>query len=48
MEDNNNFRNIRETYKIGETIGKGGFAYVRKAKHRATGKHVALKIYQKN
>lgn len=47
MEDHSNFRNIKETYKIGETIGKGGFAYVRKAKHRETGKHVAVKIYTK-
>jgi serine/threonine protein kinase len=37
MEDNTGFRNIKETYKIGETIGKGGFAFVRKAKHRQTG-----------
>ena len=47
MEDLNKFRNIKETYKIGETIGKGGFAFVRRAKNRTTGQHVAIKIYQK-
>jgi serine/threonine protein kinase len=45
MEDGTSFRNIKETYKIGETIGKGGFAFVRKAKNRKTGQHVAIKIY---
>lgn len=47
MEDRTSFRNIKETYKIGKTIGKGGFAFVRKAKNRTTGQHVAIKIYQK-
>ena len=47
MEDLNKFRNIKETYKIGETIGKGGFAFVRRAKNRTTGQPVAIKIYQK-
>jgi calcium/calmodulin-dependent protein kinase I len=31
-----NYRNIKETYKIENTIGKGSFAIVKKAKHRAT------------
>jgi calcium/calmodulin-dependent protein kinase I len=36
MESNlgNNFRNIKELYKIQRTIGKGSFATVRKAKNR--------------
>jgi hypothetical protein len=36
MENTANFRNIKETYKIEGTIGKGSFATVKKAKHRET------------
>lgn len=34
---NPNYRNIKETYKIEGTIGRGSFATVKKAKFRATG-----------
>ena len=36
MENPANFRNIKETYKIEQTIGKGCFAIVKKCKNRAT------------
>lgn len=47
MESNLFKRNIREEYKVGETIGKGGFATVKKAKSKITGEYVAVKIYKK-
>lgn len=34
-------------YKVGETIGKGGFATVKKGKNKITGEYVAVKIYKK-
>jgi len=34
MENTANYRNIKTTYKIEGTIGKGSFATVKKAKHR--------------
>ena len=42
-----NFRNIKETYKIEGTIGKGSFATVKKAKHRETGTRFAVKVLTK-
>ena len=47
MEQNPNFRNIKETYKIEGTIGKGSFATVKKAKNRATGVRYAVKVMSK-
>ena len=47
MENPNNYRNIKETYKIEGTIGKGSFATVKKAKHRATGERFAVKVLSK-
>jgi len=47
MEDTSNYRNIKETYKIEGTIGKGSFATVKKAKNRATGDRVAVKVLSK-
>ena len=49
MESNpgTNFRNIKETYKIQRTIGKGSFATVRKAKNRQTNEYVAVKVLSK-
>lgn len=41
------FRNIKETYKIESTIGKGSFATVKKAKLRATGERFAVKVLSK-
>ena len=44
---NTGFRNIKETYKIQRTIGKGSFATVRKAKNRSTNEYVAVKVLSK-
>ena len=41
------YRNIKETYKIESTIGKGNFATVKKVKLRATGERFAVKILSK-
>ena len=38
---------IKETYKILETIGKGSFSSVKKAKKRATGELFAVKVLSK-
>ena len=38
---------IKETYKIGVTIGKGGFSTVKKCKNRNTGEKFAVKVLQK-
>ena len=42
-----NYRNIKETYKIEGTIGKGSFATVKKVKNRATGERFAVKVMSK-
>ena len=47
MEDTSGYRNIKETYKIEGTIGKGSFATVKKAKHRASGVRFAVKVLSK-
>ena len=41
------YRNIKETYKIEATLGKGSFATVKKAKNRATGERFAVKVVSK-
>ena len=47
MESNPNYRNIKETYKIESTLGRGSFATVKKAKNRATGVRYAVKVLSK-
>ena len=47
MEDISNYRKIKETYKIEATLGKGSFATVKRAKHRATGERFAVKVLSK-
>ena len=47
MDNPLQFRNIKETYKIEATIGKGSFATVKKAKFRATGERFAVKVLSK-
>jgi serine/threonine protein kinase len=47
MENSSNFRNIKETYKIELTLGKGSFATVKRAKHRVSGERVAVKVLAK-
>jgi len=47
MDSNPNFRNIKETYKIEGTIGRGSFATVKKAKFRSTGQRFAVKVLSK-
>ena len=47
MEDTSGFRNIKETYRIEGTIGKGSFATVKKAKNRASGIRYAVKVLSK-
>ena len=41
------YRNIKETYKIEATIGRGTFATVKRCKNRATGVRYAVKILTK-
>lgn len=45
--DSQGFRNIKETYKIEATIGRGTFATVKRAKNRATGERFAVKVLAK-
>jgi serine/threonine protein kinase len=47
MESTAHYRNIKEIYKIEATLGKGSFATVKKAKHRATGDRYAVKVLSK-
>jgi serine/threonine protein kinase len=47
MESTAHYRNIKETYKIEATLGKGSFATVKKAKLRATGERFAVKVLSK-
>ena len=49
MENSENpeFRNIKDTYKIEGTIGRGSFATVKKANFRATGERFAVKVLSK-
>ena len=47
MEDTSSYRNIKETYKIESTLGKGSFATVKKAKHRISGERFAVKVLSK-
>ena len=47
MESTAHYRNIKETYKIESTLGKGSFATVKKAKNRATGDRFAVKVLSK-
>ena len=46
-EKKENYRNIKETYKIESTLGRGTFATVKKAKNRATGERFAVKVLAK-
>lgn len=46
-EDTSGYRNIKETYKIEGTIGKGSFATVKKAKNRKTNIRYAVKVLSK-
>ena len=41
------YRNIKETYKIEMTIGRGSFATVKQAKHRETQERFAVKVMSK-
>ena len=41
------YRNIKETYKIETTLGKGSFATVKRAKKRDTGERFAVKVLSK-
>lgn len=45
--EGSNYRNIKENYKIEGTIGRGSFATVKRAKNRATGDRVAVKVLSK-
>mmetsp|Transcript_42350 Transcript_42350/g.64983 ORF Transcript_42350/g.64983 Transcript_42350/m.64983 type:complete len:129 (-) Transcript_42350:589-975(-) len=47
MDNESNYRNIKDTYKIEGTIGKGSFATVKKAKHRQTQERFAVKVLSK-
>jgi calcium/calmodulin-dependent protein kinase I len=41
------FRNIKDDYKLIQTLGRGNFAHVKLARHRMTGVCVAVKIFMK-
>jgi len=41
------YRNIKEFYKIEQTLGKGNFATVKRCKNRATGERFAVKVMSK-
>jgi len=43
----NHYRNIKETYKIESTLGKGTFATVKRCKNRETGEKYAVKVMSK-
>jgi len=47
QEDTSGYRNIKTTYKIEGTIGKGSFATVKKCKNRASGERYAVKVLSK-
>ena len=47
MESTDNYRNIKDVYKIENTIGKGSSATVKKAKNRETGERFAVKVLSK-
>ena len=47
MEATNTYRNIKEIYKIENTIGRGSFANVKRIKHRETGEKYACKVMSK-
>ena len=47
MEQKDNFRNIKETYKIEKTIHKKPYLTVKQAKNRITGEKFAVKILAK-
>ncbi|KAK9840122.1 hypothetical protein WJX74_003832 [Apatococcus lobatus] len=38
---------LLEDFEIGETVGVGGFAVVKKGRYRKTGEHVAIKVVDK-
>lgn len=41
-------RHIKEDYKIGQTLGEGTFATVKKCKNKATGERFAVKVFSKS
>ena len=41
------YRDIKATYKIERTIGKGTFATVKQCKNRVTGERFAVKVLSK-
>ena len=41
------YRNIKDTYKIETTLGKGNFATVKRCKNRETGERFAVKVMSK-
>jgi len=38
---------VSDVYTVGEELGRGAFSVVKKAKHKKTGQHVAVKIIEK-
>jgi len=45
--ESSHYRNIKETYKIGSTLGKGAFGTVKKVTLRATDEKFAVKVLSK-
>jgi calcium/calmodulin-dependent protein kinase I len=47
VKDSETGKSIKEFYEFGRELGRGGFSIVIKAKHKTTGKSVAIKIIDK-
>ena len=47
-EDFQTSEGFRESYEIGETLGKGSFAVVKEAQHKQSGERFAIKMIDRN
>jgi serine/threonine protein kinase len=47
MREKDLYEALETQYDVGDTIGRGGFAKVKEAKHHITGERVAIKILDK-
>jgi len=47
MRERELYEILERQYDVGETIGRGGFAKVKRATHLVTGERVAIKILDK-
>ena len=47
MRERELYEILESSYDVGDTIGQGGFAKVKKATHLVTGERVAIKVLDK-